>query len=279
VRLVEVVPDEDPEKMPIRRRLQRMGMDDKINLALSGYLPALRTSRAAESERIAAFLRDGDPAVILDAPKGEITFPVRSQLVEFLSNPAIASLMPASVRTPVRVESDESRLQHFAEGAPGGLPDAGRAWNATTRGDARFVSQPLPSSSTGVLRFKIAGDLGTPAFPFYLRSLKTGRTSVPVVDIAAGQRWKTVNIVRPSDPVVIEAGPSVAPAWGAFTEPVELGMLSWIAGKIAKAWWVFAVCGAACMLAAAAIGLIRDRRRETFSLKEDGTVVLSSTDS
>jgi hypothetical protein len=36
VRLLEVVPDEDPDKMPIRRRLQRMGMDDKINMALSG---------------------------------------------------------------------------------------------------------------------------------------------------------------------------------------------------------------------------------------------------
>lgn len=36
IRLLEVVPEDDPEKMPIRRRLQRMGMDDKINLALSG---------------------------------------------------------------------------------------------------------------------------------------------------------------------------------------------------------------------------------------------------
>lgn len=36
VRQTEIVPEVDPEKMPIRRRLQRMGMDDKINLALSG---------------------------------------------------------------------------------------------------------------------------------------------------------------------------------------------------------------------------------------------------
>lgn len=35
-RLMEKVPDEDPNRMPIRRRLQRMGMDDKINLALTG---------------------------------------------------------------------------------------------------------------------------------------------------------------------------------------------------------------------------------------------------
>jgi hypothetical protein len=35
-RFNEVRPSEDPDKMPIRRRLQRMGMDDKINLAQSG---------------------------------------------------------------------------------------------------------------------------------------------------------------------------------------------------------------------------------------------------
>jgi hypothetical protein len=35
-RLTERVPAEDPNKMPIRRRLQRMGMEDKINMALSG---------------------------------------------------------------------------------------------------------------------------------------------------------------------------------------------------------------------------------------------------
>lgn len=155
----------------------------------------------------------------------------------------------------------------------------GRAWGSTTQGEARFVSQPLPLSRSGVLRFRIAGDLGTPAFPFHLRSLKTGLTSAPTIDVAAGQRWKTVNIVRPADPVVIEAGPSTAPAWGAFTEPVELGMPAWIAGKIAKSWWMFAACGTVCMAAAAAVGMIREKRRETFSLKEDGTVVLSSPDS
>lgn len=255
-----------------------IGFSAQINLAQSHYLPHLRAGRAAESERIASFLRDGDPAVILDAPQGQITFPDRNQLVHFLSDPAIVSRMPASVRTPVRVEADDARLQRFSEGAPHTLPPAGRAWSADTQGGAIFVSKPLPASETGVLRFRVAGDLGTPAFPFHLRSLSTGRTSAPEIDGAAGQRWKTVNIVRPPGPVVIEAGPSTAPAWGAFTEPVELGMWSWIAGKIAKQWLMFAATGTACMLAAAAIGMIRDRRRETFSLKEDGTVVLSSSD-
>lgn len=52
VRLVETVPEEDPERMPIRRRLQRMGMEDKINLALSG----------GREERMALAL-DGNKAI------------------------------------------------------------------------------------------------------------------------------------------------------------------------------------------------------------------------
>jgi hypothetical protein len=256
-----------------------VGFTTQINLAQSIYLPHLRNARAAESERIAAFLRDGDPSVILDAPTGEITFPARNELVMFLSDPAIASLMPVSVRTPVNVEADEARLQHFTEGAPEALPAAGRAWSSDTLGAATFVSKPLPRSKTGVLRFRIAGDLGTPAFPFHLRSLESGVIAAPEFDVAAGQRWKTVNIVRPADPIVIEAGPSAAASWGAFTEPVELGMLSWLAGKVAKSWLVFAISGAACMVGAAAIGLMRERRRDTFSLKDDSTVVLSSPDS
>jgi hypothetical protein len=256
-----------------------VGFSSQIELALSGYLPNLRTARVAESDRIALFLRDRDPAVILEAPPGQITFPDRTQLVQFLSDPAIASLMPASVRTSVRVEPDEARLSRWVEGAPATLPPSGRAWHSDTGGDAVFVSKPLPPSKSGVLRFRIAGDLGTPAYPFHLRSLKTGVTSAPEVDSSAGQRWKTVNIVRPDDPVVIEAGPSIAPAWGAFTEPVELGMLSWIASKIAKQWMLFAAGGTACMAAAVAITVILDRQRETHSLKEDGTVARLSADS
>lgn len=36
MRTTEQVPEEDAEKMPIRRRMARMGLEDKINLALSG---------------------------------------------------------------------------------------------------------------------------------------------------------------------------------------------------------------------------------------------------
>lgn len=255
-----------------------VGFSGLVNFAMGTYLPALHKARVAESGHIATFLRYGDPAEIVDAPPREITFPPRAQLAQLLTNPAIASVMPASVRPPVPVSPDEEHTSGFSEGAPGDLPKEGRAWSASSGDGAHFVSLPLPPSRSGLLRFKIAGDLGTAAFPFHLRSLKTGVVSAPVVSVAAGERWKTVNIVRPDDPIVVEAGPSKDAAWGAFTEPVELGTLSWLAGKCAKNWWLFAFAGTACMLGAVLLGIIPAKRRDVFSLKEDGTVVLSSPD-
>lgn len=254
-----------------------IGFSARIDEALSQHLPALHSARNAETINIANFLRDRDPAAITQAPEGGISFPFREQLVTLLAEPAIAGLMPSSVRPDVRVEMDRTQGKLFSEGKPVSLPPEGRSWHAETGGEARFVSKPLPASAAGVLRFKVAGDLGTAAFPFHLRSLSTGLTSAPTVDAPAGQRWKTVNIVRPADPVVIEAGPSKPGAWGAFTEPVELGLLSWYASKVAKGWWIFAVCGAASFVVAAIFAMMPVSRRETFSLKEDGSVVLSSS--
>jgi hypothetical protein len=196
----------------------------------------------------------------------------------FLKKPAIAKEMPSSIRPPVRVDVDAGQTTGFGEGAPEGLPEMGRSWNAEPDTAANFVSMPLPPSKAGVLRFLIAGDLGTPSFPFHLRSLETGLVSAPEIETAAAARWKTIHIVRPPGQVVIEAGPAVGDAWGAFTEPVEVGMLSWISGKLTKWWVLFAIAGGACMLAAAALSILPEKRREVFRLNEDGTVGLSSRD-
>ena len=200
---------------------------------------------------------------------------MRDSLADLLKKHAIASVLPSSVRPPVKVEPDAGQTTGFNEGKPQQLPSMGRSWTAVQDTHAHFVSKPLPPSKSGVLRFLIAGDLGTPSFPFHLRSLETGLVSSPELDHPAAARWKSIHIVRPPGPVVIEAGPAVDGAWGAFTEPVEVGMLSWLSGKLAKWWIVFAIGGAACMLAAAALGVLPDKRRDLFILNEDGAVVLS----
>jgi hypothetical protein len=109
VRMMEKVPEEDPEKMPIRRRLQRMGMDDKINLALSG----------GREERMALAM-DGNKAVhhyLLRNAKislDEIAFMARlptmnpdvldkiAENTSYTQNPSVVKALVYNPKTPVQ---------------------------------------------------------------------------------------------------------------------------------------------------------------------------------
>jgi hypothetical protein len=108
-RLMEKVPEEDPEKMPIRRRLQRMGMDDKINMALSG----------GREERMALAM-DGNKAVhhyLLRNAKislDEIAFMARlptmnpdvldkiAENTGYTQNPSVVKALVYNPKTPVQ---------------------------------------------------------------------------------------------------------------------------------------------------------------------------------
>lgn len=108
VRLIDKVPEEDPEKMPIRRRLQRMGMDDKINMALSG----------GREERMALAM-DGNKAIhhyLLRNAKislDEIAFMARlptmnpdvldkiAENVGYTQNPSVVKALVYNPKTPV----------------------------------------------------------------------------------------------------------------------------------------------------------------------------------
>lgn len=109
VRMTEKVPEEDPEKMPIRRRLQRMGMDDKINMALSG----------GREERMALAM-DGNKAVhhyLLRNAKislDEIAFMARlptmnpdvldkiAENTSYTQNPSVVKGLVYNPKTPVQ---------------------------------------------------------------------------------------------------------------------------------------------------------------------------------
>lgn len=109
VRMTEKVPEEDPEKMPIRRRLQRMGMDDKINMALSG----------GREERMALAM-DGNKAIhhyLLRNAKislDEIAFMARlptmnpdvldkiAENTSYTQNPSVVKALVYNPKTPVQ---------------------------------------------------------------------------------------------------------------------------------------------------------------------------------
>ncbi len=109
VRLEGKMPDSEADRMPLRRRLQRMGMEDKINLALSGN----------REERM-ALATDGNKAIhhyVLRNAKITIEeIAIMSRLPslnpdvlnriaenpQYTQNPAIAKALALNPRTPVR---------------------------------------------------------------------------------------------------------------------------------------------------------------------------------
>ncbi len=109
IRLVEELPSEDPDKMPIRRRLARMGMDDKINLALSGDREE-RMALAMDSNKAIHHYLLKNAKITLD----EIAFMARlpslnpdvleriAENPSYVQNPTVAKALIFNPRTPVR---------------------------------------------------------------------------------------------------------------------------------------------------------------------------------
>ncbi len=248
------------------------GLDQRLRRAVDQGLPA----HAAESRQLGEALA----RCLLDpAARAGLPADLRSErLAARLADPALRAILPYPLREPVPVRANASAAGDFAplDSALLPLPPSDApAWATAPAGaggsGAPFVSQPLPPSSTGVLRFQVAGDLGTARFPFALRSDRTG--SIVPLELAAstGERWRTVNLPRPAEAVTIVAGPAAPGAWGAFTAPVELGTLSWYAGKLAKSWpWVLAAGIGGFLVALALPFAPRRVRRETTTLGRDG---------
>jgi hypothetical protein len=99
------------------------------------------------------------------------------------------------------------------------------------------------------LRFRIAGNLGPEANGLKL-VLKSARNEVALVpDSPPGNRWKTITVARPSGVWWIEATAENPSAWFAVTEPVEIGMTTWITEKVIKYNILFFVAGGVLLIA------------------------------
>lgn len=109
IRIEEEVPEEDASKMPIRRRLARMGMDDKINMALSGDREE-RMALAMDSNKAVHHYLLKNAKITLD----EIAFMARlpslnpdvldriAENPSYTQNPTIAKALVYNPRTPVK---------------------------------------------------------------------------------------------------------------------------------------------------------------------------------
>lgn len=253
------------------------GLQFRLGRIVDHELPDLAARHESE---LAAFTQ------ILDSPANSpTTSPAMAGIAPALASPALRAVLPFVLSNPVEIERGPATTDDFAPlqrdrfALPTPDDPAWAGGPAAQAGSTLFISLPLPPAKIGVLRFRIAGDLGTARFPFALRSLRTGELAPLELDATTGERWRTINLTRPADPVVIVAGPAALGTWGAFTHPVEMGLWSWYASKLAKNWALFLVAGGLVFVVALLLPLApRNPRRETFALGHDGHIHVAYSD-
>lgn len=107
--VLEEVPEADPEKMPLRRRIQRMGMEDKINLALSGNREE-RMALAQDSNKSIHHYLLKNAKLTIDEVAFMSRLPsmnpdVLDKIAEnpgYTQNPGVTKALVFNPRTPVR---------------------------------------------------------------------------------------------------------------------------------------------------------------------------------
>lgn len=147
--------------------------------------------------------------------------------------------VPASL--PLSPGNGSFRADGFPESVVGrdGLPAMG-TWRADDAGSTgEWISEPLKSSAT-FLQVRVNGTLRPPATALFLRTAD-GREIEPLqTNFSANDRWKRINFSVPDGPFRIVARDTSPTDWIAFTAPVEVSRLAWIAGKVLRppAGWI-----------------------------------------
>lgn len=208
---------------------------------------------------VRAFLRTGDPSHLLGKPWGEVPYPDPAALVQRLSPVSIQSVMPPSVRRPVAIVDR-------ATGMPRAVPEpllattseiAASTWKLP--GAFHWRSAVQSAGALPVLRFRVAGHLGGPGRALRLVVKSTAGEAEVTPDSAPGGQWKTVNVFRPAGAWWVEATDEDPHAWFAFTQPIEVGRLTWCAEKLLKHHFTVLLGGFGLLAAGAFLNM---RRRD-----------------
>ena len=189
----------------------------------------------------------------------EIPFPTAEGLVERLGNPHLRALMAPPVRAPLPLVPAASAgfLENDARLADPGHPprlglspatpplDAAKTWGTfvspffpapAPAGPAEFRSAPLrPALPGGWLKFETAGHPGHPGLTLEIRDAATDALLAPVVpDRTPGDTFRAAYLRKPAVPFVVVARDASPDHWLAFSAPVELGPLSYLAWQAVK---------------------------------------------
>ena len=205
------------------------------------------------------FLRTRDPAHLLNKPWGDVPYPDGPTLVLRLASPVIQAIMPPSVRRSIPVSNGATTA--LPPDAPIAIrPIALSTWSLPAKSlPYHWQSAPQSDAALPVLRFRIAGDLGRPGYHGRLVVRSAAGEVVVEPESAPGNYWKNVSVFRPAGEWWLEATAADPGTWFAFTEPVDVGRLTWVAEKLLKYHFAI-ILTALALLAGGALPQLRRPR-------------------
>jgi len=238
--------------------------------SLSTDLPQTRDHFARAEQNVHDYLATGNDAFLF---RPDIPYPGASSLLVRIRLPILRNLLPGSVRPPITLRGAPGSTG-FAVGSfppptpppmhmdswgssPVGTPDHVRSWE----------SEPVIPRRRGYLKFEVAGHAGEPGVAL---ELEDAATHARLADVrpakVPGFAWRSVFVPEPSVPFIIAARDGGTNQWLAFTDPVEIGPLSYRAWRVARCGtWIaglalLATLALAALAEAGACGLPRTRQ-------------------
>jgi hypothetical protein len=194
---------------------------------------------AAHVANVHRLIVAGDVAAfVAKPPLIEVPYPGAQRLADFLAEPYIRRILPASVRGPLRVEPQAVTGNAFVpEGFYAVIPrdPLQRSWGSLSAvgnpAKGRFESQPL-TCRAGFLKFELAGYVGQSNQRLALKALSSARELAVSASHLPRERWVDAFVRCPDGPFEIVAVDDDPATWFAFREPVEMGPGSVVAESL-----------------------------------------------
>jgi MFS family permease len=243
--------------------------DDQLGRILKHELPNEGVYHRYCVANVRNYLATGDEAYLRH---NEIPYPGAKLLIERLLVPSLRAALPVSVRDSIPLRSHlpggpfqqedsrgpedlgaASREPRPAAGLPPGMPALSNAvtWGSfAAEGSAAkgsWESDPLPAPREGWLKFEVAGQVGEKGLSLEIRDASTRRLLAEVrPDKQPEKSWRSAYVRAPENPFIVAARDDDPARWLAFSEPSEMGMLSYIAWRCVKNGLLLAEIAAGC---------------------------------
>jgi hypothetical protein len=237
-----------------------VGFHSLMRLSLDSQLPDAKKYSINAEANMRRYLATNDRRH-LNGP--DIPYPSVDGLIERLAKPSLRALMPLPIRTPLTINGISTPAGAFLQNDArhGDLEHPPRAglspaltpldytvtWgtfqaelpaaSASTAPYAVWVSSPISPPPFRWLKFETAGDTGHAphAVRLTLRAAATGQILDEVrPGKRAGDTWRAAYIRTPRVKFVVVAEDASSAAWLAFSPPVEMGGLSYLAWQFTK---------------------------------------------